>query len=80
MVHLRTAEMLSGKARAVDAVSIQNQLDRVREVWSAKPPEHPRSVAVADAVALPSPGAAPDAPERQRQRKAPLGTPATSSP
>ncbi len=67
IVHLRTAGMLSGKARGVDAVSIQNQIDRLREVWSPKPPEHSRSVAVDHAIAEPAPGAAPGAAELERQ-------------
>ncbi|MQA15169.1 MAG: hypothetical protein GEV09_13660 [Pseudonocardiaceae bacterium] len=83
MVHLRTAEMLSGMARGVDPVSIRNQIDRVREVWSPKPPEHSRSVAVAHAIVEPAPGAVPDTPQPTqhdlRERQAHAGRPRADS-
>lgn len=46
LVHLQTARARSGHARGVDPTAIQNQIDRLCEIWLPKPDEHPRSVAL----------------------------------
>lgn len=46
LVHLQTARARCGHARGVDATAIQNQIDRLCEVWLPKPADHPRSDAL----------------------------------
>lgn len=46
LVHLQTARARSDRARGVDPTAIQNQIDRLRELWLPKPADHPRSVAL----------------------------------
>jgi hypothetical protein len=58
LVHLDAMRMRSGLQQHVDPVSIRNQDDRLREVWATKPPGHPRSRAVRDAVGADATGGA----------------------